>query len=203
MAAKGFVPGVSRERSPSVGAREIGKKLHEAVDDATVHRAPATASVAEEAYDRHRAWLIRWVTGRTRDPVGASDFVQEAFLRLVRETELGRPPRDVGPWLRQVAANLIASRGRHEGVRRRWVITRSPELATSPSPEELVIRREEEERVLAAVELLGADARASLHLAALGYSSREIAAAIGRNEGATRTLICRTRSRIRNELVPT
>ena len=45
--------------------------------------------------------------------------------------------------------------------------------------------------------------RAALVLAAEGYAGREIARAIGRSEGATRTLMCRARSRLRSELVAT
>ena len=43
-------------------------------------------------------------------------------------------------------------------------------------------------------------ARTALLLAAEGFSGAEIAAAIGRSESATRTLLCRTRLRVRGRL---
>ena len=43
-------------------------------------------------------------------------------------------------------------------------------------------------------------ARAALLLASEGFSGAEIATAIGRSEAATRTLLCRTRLRVRGRL---
>ncbi|HMJ81385.1 MAG TPA: sigma factor-like helix-turn-helix DNA-binding protein, partial [Candidatus Dormibacteraeota bacterium] len=42
--------------------------------------------------------------------------------------------------------------------------------------------------------------RLALLLAAQGQSGREIAAALGRTESATRTILCRARRRLRDEL---
>ena len=43
-------------------------------------------------------------------------------------------------------------------------------------------------------------ARAALLLSSEGFSGAEIAAAIGRSDAATRTLLCRTRMRVRSLL---
>jgi DNA-directed RNA polymerase specialized sigma24 family protein len=45
------------------------------------------------------------------------------------------------------------------------------------------------------------EARLGLMMAARGFSGREIAAALGRSEVATRTLLCRARQRLRNRLL--
>ena len=47
---------------------------------------------------------------------------------------------------------------------------------------------------------LPVDDRTALMLAAHGFSGREIAAALGRSELATRSLICRARIRLRERL---
>jgi RNA polymerase sigma factor (sigma-70 family) len=133
-------------------------------------------------------------------PDAAGDVVQEAFVRLFRETDAGRPPRETGPWLRQVAQNLVISDGRRATVRRRWEISERRELPTHPSPEQIAIVEERDRRVRSAMTLLDADSRRALNLAAAGYSAREIGTVIGRTEGATRTLLCRARHRLRADL---
>ena len=65
----------------------------------------------------------------------------------------------------------------------------------------MLIRREQDDEVRTLLAGLGHEVRSSLVLAALGYSGREIATAIGRNEGSTRALMCRGRRRLRAEIV--
>jgi DNA-directed RNA polymerase specialized sigma24 family protein len=59
------------------------------------------------------------------------------------------------------------------------------------------LRAEQESELHAALAELPPDGRAALLLAAQGFDGREIAASIGRTEGATRTLLCRSRVRLR------
>ena len=166
----------------------------------------AAAQFATDAYACHRPALLGWVTATTRDADLAADIVQESYLRLLREIQLGRPPDAVRAWLWRVAANLVASRGRHEQARRRWEATRGREIARvrdqagSPSPEEMLIRREQDDEVRTLLAGLGHEVRSSLELAALGYSGREIASTLGRNESSTRALMCRARRRLRAEI---
>jgi RNA polymerase sigma factor (sigma-70 family) len=166
----------------------------------------AAAQLAADAYTRHQAALLGWVTSVTRDPDLAADVTQETFVRLLREMQLGRSPDAVRAWLWRVAANLVASEGRHVGARRRWEATRGREIARvrertgTPSPEEMLISREQDEQLRILLAGLGHEVRSSLQLAALGYSGREIAATIGRNEGSTRALMCRGRRRLRVEI---
>jgi DNA-directed RNA polymerase specialized sigma24 family protein len=47
---------------------------------------------------------------------------------------------------------------------------------------------------------LSASDRNALVLAAQGYHGPEIAASLGRTSGATRTLLCRARSKVRGQL---
>ena len=94
--------------------------------------------IVEAAYGAHRARLIRYLTGVTRDASVAEDLVQDAFVRLTIEAGAGRAPDDVGAWLHRVAHNLAMSRGRHLSVADR----RESELARPArpdSPEEIAL----------------------------------------------------------------
>jgi DNA-directed RNA polymerase specialized sigma24 family protein len=68
------------------------------------------------------------------------------------------------------------------------------------SPESGVLARERTSAIDAALARLPTEARTALLLSADGFSGAEIAAAIGRSHGATRTLLSRARVRVRLEL---
>jgi RNA polymerase sigma-70 factor (ECF subfamily) len=152
--------------------------------------------LVEAAWAAHRAPLVRRLTALTRDPDVAEDLAQEAFLRLAREVDAGRVPDEAGAWLHRVAGNLVNSRGRHLTV----VDRRAGELPrpdAPPTPESMVVESEQTVVLRAALADLSPDDRDALLLAAHGYRGHEIAATIGRTPGATRTLLCRARSKMR------
>lgn len=153
----------------------------------------------EAAWVDHRSSLVRRLTILTRDPDVAEDLTQEAFLRLAREIDAGRAPDDVAAWLHRVAGNLVNSRGRHLTVvdRRAGDLPRPDSPA---SPESISIEAETNEAIHLALEFLGEDGRQAVLLAAQGYRGPEIAEAIGRTQGATRTLLCRARRTLRGHL---
>ena len=69
----------------------------------------STFSVEREidrAYREHAARLKGFAMTLTRDPDAADDLVQEAFIRLVREMQAGRPPDNVGAWLHRVEVGV-------------------------------------------------------------------------------------------------
>lgn len=160
----------------------------------------ALAAVASTAYADHAAALRSHLATYTRDRAAAEDLLHETFLRLLTELAAGRAPRNLRAWLFRVATNLASSRARHHGVARR----RAPELLRRevvPSPEEELIERETAHAITGRLAHLPADARTALLLCAHGYSGAEIARRIGRTELATRSLICRHRSRLRGSVV--
>ncbi len=153
----------------------------------------------EAAWAAHRLSLVRRMTALTRDPGVAEDLVQEAFLRLTREVAAGRTPNDPAAWLHRVATNLVASRGRHLTVvdRRAAEIPRPDAPAT---PEAVALRAETAAALCAVLAELSSTDRDALILAAHGYRGHEIAASLGRSSGATRTLLCRARGKVRGRL---
>jgi RNA polymerase sigma-70 factor, ECF subfamily len=167
---------------------------------AEVDGCPAPSDVVADAYVRHHAELVRFVALRTRDAELAADIAQEAFLRLIREDAAGRLPDQILAWLRQVALNLVVNRARHAKVADRWEPWLRPSTSPGDTPEGAAIGAERDRVVRGALASLPEAERRAMILAANGFAGREIAQAIGRSEGATRTLMCRARSRLRSEL---
>jgi len=158
------------------------------------------ANLIETAYAVHAGPLLRKLTASTRDAAVAEDLTQEAFVRLLMEVQRGRTPDDIGAWLHRVAQNLAMSRGRRLSVAMR----RSGELVSrdlAPSPEQEAVAAEQHSSLRVALAELPAAERDALVLAAHGYRGSEIAASIGRSDGATRTLLCRARSKLRWRLI--
>lgn len=161
---------------------------------------PDPRTIIEAAYEKHQREIYSFALRSTRDADAAADVAQEAFLRLLRELHEGRPPDNIRAWLYRVSTNLIINASRHTSAldRIRHILAR-PE-STIESPERGAVQRERDRAVEAAMNRLQPDARMGLLLAAKGFSGREIAAAIGRSELATRSLMCRARLDMRAQL---
>jgi RNA polymerase sigma-70 factor, ECF subfamily len=156
----------------------------------------ALAIYASTAYAEHADALRNNLGAYTRDAAAAEDLVHETFVRLLTELAAGRTPRHLRAWLYRVGINLATSRARHHGVAQR----RAPDLVrreVAPSPEDELIEREAAGALSGRLLGLPDDVRAALLLSAHGYSGAEIARRIGRSELATRSLLCRHRSRLR------
>jgi RNA polymerase sigma-70 factor, ECF subfamily len=160
---------------------------------------PIVAPTVLAIYDAHHRELATFIRGIERDPRNAEDVLSETFLRLTEAVRRGRTPDQPRAWLYRVAANLVVDGGRHRTVVGR-VLGRLVDHRTEPPPDDEVLRGETRREVWAALGVLPVDARTALLLAAHGFSGREVAAALGRTELATRTLICRARLRLREQL---
>lgn len=158
------------------------------------------AAEIEAAYREHAVALVRHALALTREPAAAEDLVHEAFSRLAVEIAMGRPPDNARAWLHRVVANLATSRGRRMSVADRHLPI-LVDRTEAPSPEDAVLDAEIGGMLRDALAILPASDRRAVVLAAEGYRGPEIAAVIGRTEGATRTLLCRARSRLRAHLI--
>jgi RNA polymerase sigma-70 factor, ECF subfamily len=153
------------------------------------------------AYEAHHAALVRRLTAVTRDPGDAEDLAHEAYIRLARQVETGACPDDAAAWLHRVGWNLAMSRGRHRTVvDRRFGELPRPQAPVTP--DRTALGRESRAVIVAALRDLRADEREAVLLAAEGYHGDEVADAIGRTVGATRTLLCRARAKLRSTLDP-
>ena len=166
---------------------------------AGVGRSDDVAAFVLATYDAHHRELANFVRGIERDRDTADDIVSESFVRFIEAARRGRTPDQPRAWLYRVAANLAIDRGRRRTVVTR-VLGRLVDHGTEPPPDDEVLRGETRREVRAALSRLPVDARTALLLAAHGFSGRDVAEALGRSELATRSLICRARLRLREQL---
>jgi RNA polymerase sigma factor, sigma-70 family len=172
----------------------------EAVDSSGARTTALADAAVMTAYADHHEEIYAFLVRTTRDAEVAEDILQEAFLRLTREVRAGRTPDTVRAWLYRVATNLATSRARRIAASVRGfariavtpIVRRTEEL-----PEARYLEREGRAALVAVIDHLSPDARAALLLSSEGFSIPEIAAAIRRTPLATRTLLWRTRVRLR------
>lgn len=171
--------------------------MHENLVRVATERTNAVAAV----YDLHQRDLFAFAFAIARDRDEADDLVQETFLRYVRETGANRPPEHVRAWLFTVCTNLARSRIRRRSVAGRWqhLFGRSAD-EPGDDTEASVLRRESGEELHRALGDLPTEQRAALLLAAHGFTGEEIALALGRSQGATRNILWRARTTLRNRL---
>ncbi len=147
-------------------------------------------------YEERRGEVYGYLLRLTHDPQAAEDLLQDTFVRLIGEARAGKMPHDVRPWLYQVATNGAIDRGRR-GARLARLLPRLWDRTEPDPPEQQALRAERDAELRVALTRVEAHARAALLLAGQGFSGHEIAAMIGRSEGATRTLMCRARIQLK------
>jgi RNA polymerase sigma factor (sigma-70 family) len=155
----------------------------------------AIEAAISAAYLEHRKAVLGYTLRMTRDADVAEDIVHEAYLRLVGVAQTGVMPDNVAGWLRRVARNLVIDWARRS--RRTWTSPGPSAYETDDGPEEIVLDLERDSELHEALAHLPSDARRALLLSGAGYPSTDIAAMIGRTNGATRTLLCRARQQAR------
>jgi RNA polymerase sigma-70 factor (ECF subfamily) len=181
--------------------------MHPQVEEACRRQEPprtpgSSPDRVADAYANHGSNLRRFANARLRDPAAADDIVQESFARLAAEDRAGRYPREPRAWLFRVALNLIISGARTARSRSGQGIESRLATVDYRTPETEYLALEEGLDLEAALEAVGPMARAGLVMASEGYSGREIAAALGRSELATRALLWRSRTTVRRVLAP-
>jgi RNA polymerase sigma-70 factor, ECF subfamily len=156
-------------------------------------------AVLVATYERHAGVLVRLLTSRTRDYAAAEDLAHEAFVRLACQLRGGNVPDDPVAWVTRVAFNLEISRGRRTTVARRHAAAHRQDPGVAESPERAVVESESIGILGAALARLSSSERMAVVLAARGETSGSIGYSLGRSAAAARTLVCRSRSKLRRE----
>ena len=143
-------------------------------------------------FEQYHESLVRMLYRRTGDRDRAEDLAQETFARAV-----AAPPRNPRPWLFAVALNLVREDGRR-AVRqgRRLQLLKNELDVPAPAPDELVERKEQTDRVRAALDQITERDREALLLKAEGFNYDEIAETLGLAKGAVGTTLARARRRL-------
>jgi RNA polymerase sigma-70 factor (ECF subfamily) len=148
-----------------------------------------------ELYSTHLRDVYSYAYYRCGNHHDAEDLTEQTFLQAYRHFERaqreskGRPLR---PWLIRIAHNLAANYYRDRSRRPQTNLEDAGVLAATHETAELVEGREDLKRVLAGVQRLPDDRREALIMRfTLGMDNKEIAAAMGKTEGATKVLLHR------------
>jgi len=147
-------------------------------------------------FQAHFHRLYRYLDRLSGDPDLAADLAQEAFTKLYQR---GSMPDEPGAWLATVATNLF--RNAHgTRTRRNELLRAAPEAArfgdraVEPAAAQNVEIARDVRRTL---DRMPERERQLLLLRAEGYSYREMAVALGLNEGSVGTLLARAKQSFR------
>jgi RNA polymerase sigma-70 factor (ECF subfamily) len=158
----------------------------------------------ERLYRQHIGGVYGLCLRMTRDPAGAEDCAQEAFLNAWRALQRFETRSSFGTWLHRIAVNVVLSRRRKAAAQ-----AELPPLPADPDPEleapgEWTLDTPVEEREIeAAVAGLPEGARDALVLCGIyGYSHPEAAQMLGLAEGTCKAQLHRARALLRARLEP-
>ncbi len=155
--------------------------------------------------ERYRARVQALASSMLGNREEAEDVTQETLLRAYLGLAELREPARFGSWLCGIAVNLARMRLRRGRADRLSLedLTggRSVPAATAPSPQQAVEALEQLELVRAALAVLPAGQRdvVLMHYVG-GLSCEEIAALVGRSNGAVRVRLHRARAQLRRQL---
>ena len=149
-------------------------------------------------YERYVDQIFAYAHSLTRNRELAEDVTASTFAKAIEDLPRfqwrGVP---YSAWLYRVASNLVARQGRRPA----WVDLEAHQPTDDQSPEVIVVQRDREAAVRAAVAVLPDDQRQAVLLRFGGdLRNREIAEIMGRSEGAVKLLTFRAMTNLRKQL---
>jgi RNA polymerase sigma-70 factor, ECF subfamily len=175
-------------------------------EPALVQRARGGDMRAFERLYRHHIGSVYGLCLRmTRDPTGAEDCSQEAFLNAWRALNRFETRSSFGTWLHRIAVNVVLSRRRRSAAQ-----AELPPLPADAGEEPVEAPGEwtldtpvEVHEIEAAIAALPDGARDALVLCGIyGYSHPEAAQMLGIAEGTCKAQLHRARALVRARLEP-
>lgn len=150
-------------------------------------KAETRQQALDRLYEEHAGALRQFITVRVAGSFDVEDLVQEVYVRLARMDAVPEklPPgrRSTRTFLLTVANRLVIDRERHRGVRRahdeRLRLLQDQDDAGSPSPESIVLARDDLDAVASAIEEMKPQWRRAFVLNRFSHMSyREVAKAM-------------------------
>jgi RNA polymerase sigma-70 factor (ECF subfamily) len=159
-------------------------------------------------YDRYVTVVYRYVYVRTGNRQLSEDITSETFLRALRRIDtFSWQGRDIVAWFITIARNLLADERKSARFRLEVATAEllehrpSPDSSGPPSPEDAVLQRLREERLVEALRKLTPDQAECVLLRFMeGLSLAECAQVLGRKENAVKQLQLRALRALRREL---
>jgi RNA polymerase sigma-70 factor (ECF subfamily) len=156
-----------------------------------------------QLYDRYVDTVFRYVYVRVGQRALAEDLTSETFIRAMRRIDTFTwQGRDIAAWFVTIARNLVADHVK--SARFRFEVTTADMRDADQrvdSPDEEVLIRLRDERLVSAIRGLGSDQAECITLRFLqGLSLADTAAVLGRSEGAVKQLQLRATKALRKAL---
>ena len=159
-------------------------------------------SPAGEIFDRYSARIYNFTFRFLKTSQAAEDATQEVFLKMLKHAQQFHGDAKLSTWLFSIAANLC-----RDYLRKSDNKAKEPEEtlislpALTDSPELALEKREDEQRVQRALELLTPEQREAILLSRYqGLSYAEIAQIAGCSEGAVKTRVFRAMETLKKAL---
>jgi RNA polymerase sigma-70 factor (ECF subfamily) len=163
----------------------------------------------EEIVRRHQTIVFRTAWLITRSAADAEEAAQDAFLKAHAALGRFREGAPLRPWLLAIAANEARNRVKSAARRERLATRVAQEVAVEerrpggavPSPEAALLRREQQEELLAAIgDLPERDRLAIACRYFLELSEAETASVLGCRRGTVKSRLSRALDRLRARL---
>lgn len=154
----------------------------------------ASAEYIGELVDKYGNMLLRIAFSYLKSKADAEDAVQDVFLQVVEKEPAFNDENHEKAWLIRTVINICKNNLGRFWNKNRVSIDDIAEIAETDS-------YSTDNEVLAAVMALPEKYRVAVHMYYYeGYSTAEIASLTGSNEPTVRSLLCRTRKKLKDEL---
>lgn len=131
------------------------------------------------------------------DPWLSDDLTAETFLKAVEKIDTYDPRYRPSTWLCTIARNLYINECRKK---RRNVPMEEEAISPSPSPETMLIQKEQARQIIEAAKKLPIEQRRVLFMRLQGMSFRRIGLSLGKTENWARVTYFRAKGKILTEM---
>jgi len=164
---------------------------------------PLEASPAADLYDRYGALILAYLRRHTASLEDAEDLLLDIFVAALEQDQIAAVPEEARVrWLQRVARNKVVDYYRRSARCLTVPLEQSTEdleMDSALAPEQVVLRQEEQNHLLGAIQQLPPLQQEVLRLRFVaGLRSADIASLLNKRESAVRKLLSRTLNLLRS-----